>query len=68
MQKRVIYIITGIFCADLMNGEGGRVQVRQVADLLPGLVAVLVLEVAREILNDEPVHHAGCNVLSPRLK
>ena len=51
-----------------MNGEGGRIQVGQVADLLPGLVAVLVLEVAREILNDEPVHHAGCNVLSQRLK
>ena len=51
-----------------MNGEGWRIQVCHAANLVPGLVAVLVLEVAREILNDEPVHHAGCNVLSQRLK
>ena len=53
------FLKTGLLSADLMNGERGRVQVRHTSDLVPGLVAVLVLEVAREILNDEPVHHVG---------
>ena len=39
-----------------MYGEGWRIQICLVADLVPGLVSVFVLEVGRKVLNDEPVH------------
>ena len=41
-----------------MDGEGRRVKICQPADLVPGLIAVLVLEVAGEVLKDEPVHYS----------
>ena len=40
----------------LVDGEGGRVEVGEPADLVPGLLAILVLEVAGKVLEDEPVH------------
>ena len=39
-----------------MNGEGRGIEVGQPADLVPGLIAIFVLQVAREILKDEAVH------------
>ena len=40
----------------LMDGKGRRIEVCQPADLVPGVVAILVLEVAGKVLKDEPVH------------
>ena len=40
----------------LVDGEGGRIEVGEPADLVPGLLAILVLEVAGKVLEDEPVH------------
>ena len=40
----------------LVDGEGGRIEVGEPADLVPGFLAILVLEVAGKVLEDEPVH------------
>ena len=40
----------------LVDGEGGRIEVGESADLVPGVLAILVLEVAGKVLEDEPVH------------
>ena len=44
----------------LMDGKGRRIEVCQPADLVPGVVAILVLEVAGKVLKDEPVHSPLC--------
>ena len=43
-----------------MDGKGRRIEVCQPADLVPGVVAILVLEVAGKVLKDEPVHSPLC--------
>lgn len=39
-----------------MDGKCRGIQICQPADLVPGLVAILVFEVAGKVLKDEPVH------------
>ena len=39
-----------------MDGKDWRIEVGQPTDLLPGLVTILVLQVAGEVLKDEAIH------------
>ena len=41
-----------------MDGEGWRIKICQPADLVPGLIAVLVLQIGGEVLKDETVHRS----------
>ena len=43
----------------MMHGECRRVDVGQSPDLIPGLLAILVLEVAGEILEYQAVHSSA---------
>ncbi len=51
-------------CSYMMHGEGGRVDVGKPADLVPRLVAVRLLQVAREVLQDESVHGVGVGAVA----
>ena len=39
-----------------MDGKDWGIKVGEPADLLPGLVTILVLQVAGEVLEDEAIH------------
>jgi hypothetical protein len=49
-----------------VHGESGRVDVGEPSDVVPSFLAVLVLQVAHEVVEDEAVHRARVVHFRPR--